>query len=116
MGGNGPEVDPGQMALCQGFQGWVSYSTGDACEDNGQGRDKSCDGDLDCCKSSIIAKGLQFVVWWSNMCYGSLTCDAAYTLSGSVNYHYTPTAPTPAPTPSPTPAPTPEIIYTASWV
>lgn len=69
-------------------EAWVLHSIGKACEANDDGRDSSCDGDLDCCKSSIIAKGLQYVVWYQDTCWGSPTCDTPYQLPESVTFRY----------------------------
>merc|ERR1712038_1606605 len=65
---------------------WKVHSEDVACENNGQGRDPSCDGDLDCCKSSILRKGFSYVVWWREMCFGSDSCNNPHELTGARNY------------------------------
>merc|ERR1712038_1367279 len=78
--------------LPSGGSGWSEYATDVACEGNGQGRDTACDvangGGIECCQESALARGFQFVVWWSDQCYATTTCDDPYNLVDTVNYHH----------------------------
>jgi len=78
--------------LPSGGSGWSEYATDVACEGNGQGRDTACDvangGGIECCQESALARGFQFVVWWSDQCYATTQCDHPYQLVDTVNYYH----------------------------
>ena len=61
-------------------------SSNKACENNGDGRDESADGNLIACIRSQIAKGNQYAVWWKRRCYGTNTCNSPTDLPGTINY------------------------------
>jgi len=78
--------------LPSGGSGWSEYATDVACEGNGQGRDTACDvangGGIECCQESALARGFQFVVWWSDQCYATTQCNHPYQLVDTVNYYH----------------------------
>ena len=69
-------------AICNYF-----YQNGTSCENNLAGRYPKADGDLEMCMRYHRDYDIQYMVWWNNQCFGSLTCDTPYPTDGEISVY-----------------------------